>query len=216
MDTTAPSTLPLFLPWVIGISASGVMTPGPVTAIVIAKGTQSKWAGLMVAIGHAIIEFPLIAIIYFAVSASDFLESAGFQIALGLAGGLLLIWLSVGVFKAKPVSADVKTEGANRNAIMAGVATTATSPYFFLWWALVGVSIVTGAKAFGGGWMILTGGLHWLFDAAWLLFISCFVFFLRRFLTPGIQRGISMVCGLTLVGFGVYFIYRAIELAIAG
>lgn len=216
MSTTAPSTLPLFLLWVIGISASGVMMPGPVTAVVISKGTQSKWAGLMVAIGHAVIEFPLIAIIYFAVSASEFLSSDGVQIGLGLAGGLLLIWLSVGVFKAKPVAADVKVEGANRNAIMVGIATTATSPYFFLWWAIVGVAIVTGAKAFGGGWMILTGGLHWMFDAAWLLFISCFVFFLRRFLTAGIQRGISVVCGLTLVGFGVYFIYRAIDLATAG
>jgi threonine/homoserine/homoserine lactone efflux protein len=216
MDTTAPSTLPLFLPWVIGISASGVMTPGPVTAIVIAKGTQSKWAGLMVALGHAVIEFPLIAIIYFTVSASEFLKSDGVQIGLGLAGGLLLLWLSVGVFKAKPVDVDVKYEGTHKNAILAGVATTATSPYFFLWWAIVGVAIVTGAKAFGGGWMILTGGLHWLFDAAWLLFISCFVFFLRRFLTAGIQRRISVICGLTLVGFGVYFIYRAIELAASG
>jgi threonine/homoserine/homoserine lactone efflux protein len=216
MDTTAPSTLPLFLLWVIGISASGVMTPGPVTAIVIAKGTQSKWAGLMVAVGHAVIEFPLIAIIYFAVSASEFLSSDGVQIGLGLAGGLLLIWLSVGVFRAKPVAADVRYEGTHKNAIIAGVATTAISPNFFLWWAIVGVAIVTGAKAFGGGWMIVTGGIHWLFDAAWLLFISSFVFFLRRFLTPAVQRGISMVCGLTLVGFGAYFIYRAIELAVSG
>ena len=214
MSTTAPSTLPLFLLWVIGISASGVMMPGPVTAVVISKGTQSKWAGLMVAVGHAVIEVPLMAIIYFGVSA--FLKSDAVQIGLGLAGGLLLIWLSVGVFKAKPVAVDVKYEGAHKNAIIAGVATTTASPYFFLWWATVGVTIVTGAKAFGGGWMVLTGGIHWLFDAAWLLFISCFVFFLRRFLTAGIQRVISVICGLTLVGFGVYFIYRAIELAVSG
>ena len=204
----------MFLLWVIGISASGVMMPGPVTAVVISKGAQSKWAGLMVAIGHAIIELPLIAIIYFGSSA--FLRSNSVQIGLGLAGGLLLIWLSVGVFKAKPVAVDVKYEGTHKNAIMAGMATTTASPYFFLWWATVGVTIVAGAKAFGGGWVVLTGGIHWLFDAAWLLFISCFVFFLRRFLTPGVQRGISVVCGLTLVGFGVYFIYRAIELATAG
>ncbi len=214
MNTTAPSTLPLFLLWVIGISASGVMMPGPVTAVVISKGAQSKWAGFMVAIGHAIIELPLIAIIYFGISA--FLKSDGVQIGLGLAGGLLLIWLSVGVFKAKPVAVDVKYEGTHKNAIMAGVATTTASPYFFLWWATVGVTIVAGAKAFGGGWVVLTGGIHWLFDAAWLLFISCFVFFLRRFLTARVQRWISVICGLTLVGFGVYFIYRAIELATAG
>ena len=210
MDTTAPSTLPVFLLWVIGISASGVMMPGPVTAVVISRGAQSKWAVLMMAIGHAIVEWPLMAIIYFGVSA--FLKSDGVQIGLGLAGGLLLIWLSVGVFKARPVSVDAKQEGTHKNAIVAGIATSTASPYFFLWWATVGVTIVAGARAFGGGWMIVTGGIHWLFDAAWLLFISCFVFFLRRFLTDSVQRGISVVCGLTLVGFGAYFIYRAIEL----
>ena len=210
MDTTAPSTLPVFLLWVIGISASGVMMPGPVTAVVISRGAQRKWAGLMMAIGHAIVEWPLMAIIYFGVSA--FLKSDGVQIGLGLAGGLLLIWLSVGVFKARPVSVDAKQEGTHKNAIVAGIATSTASPYFFLWWATVGVTIVAGARAFGGGWMIVTGGIHWLFDAAWLLFISCFVFFLRRFLTDSVQRGISVVCGLTLVGFGAYFIYRAIEL----
>ena len=204
----------MFLLWVIGISASGVMMPGPVTAVVISKGTQSKWAGLMVAVGHAIIELPLMAIIYFGVS--EFLTSDRVQIGLGLAGGLLLIWLSVCVFKAKPVAVDVKYDSAHKNAIMAGVATTTASPYFFLWWATVGVTIVAGAKTFGGGWVAVTGGIHWLFDAAWLLFISSFVFFLRRFLTPAVQRGLSVVCGLTLVGFGVYFIYRAIEMAIAG
>lgn len=214
METTAPSTLPLFLLWVIGISASGVMMPGPVTAVVISKGTQSKWAGFMVAVGHAIVEWPLMAIIYFGVSA--FLKSDGVQIGLGLAGGLLLMWLSVGVFKAQPVDVNVKYEGTRKNAIIAGVATTTASPYFFLWWATVGVTIVAGAKAFGGGWVVVTGGIHWLFDAAWLLFISCFVFFLRRFLTSRVQRWISALCGLTLVGFGVYFIYRAIELAITG
>lgn len=210
MDTTAPSTLPVFLLWVIGISASGVMMPGPVTAVVISRGAQSKWAGLMMAIGHAIVEWPLMAIIYFGVSA--FLKSDGVQIGLGLAGGLLLIWLSVGVFKARPVSVDARQEGTHKNAIVAGIATSTASPYFFLWWATVGVTIVAGARAFGGGWMIVTGGIHWLFDAAWLLFISCFVFFLRRFLTDSVQRGISVVCGLTLVGFGAYFVYRAIDL----
>ena len=204
----------MFLMWVIGISASGVMMPGPVTAVVIAKGTQSKWAGLMVAVGHAIVEVPLMAIIYFGVSA--FLKSDGVQIGLGLAGGLLLLWLSVGVFKAKPVAVDVKYEGTHKNAIVAGVATTTASPYFFLWWATVGVTIIAGAKVFGGGWVVLTGGIHWLFDATWLLFISCFVFFLRRFLTPTVQRVISVICSFTLVGFGAYFIYRAIELSIAG
>ncbi len=63
--TANTESLPLFLGSVIFLSASGVMMPGPVTAVTVAKGSQRKWAGVLVAIGHGIIEIPLILLIYF-------------------------------------------------------------------------------------------------------------------------------------------------------
>ena len=39
------SNLPLFLASVVGISLSGAMMPGPVTAVTIANGARQKTAG---------------------------------------------------------------------------------------------------------------------------------------------------------------------------
>jgi len=48
-----------FLAQVLIISCSGAMQPGPVTATAIAMGARNRYAGTLLAIGHGIIEFPL-------------------------------------------------------------------------------------------------------------------------------------------------------------
>jgi len=55
----------LFLLSAAGISLSGVMMPGPLTAATIAKGYREQNAGIFIAMGHAVIELPLMALIYF-------------------------------------------------------------------------------------------------------------------------------------------------------
>lgn len=47
------------------ISLSGVLAPGPITAVTIGKGKESPHAGAFVAIGHGIVEFPLIISIFY-------------------------------------------------------------------------------------------------------------------------------------------------------
>ena len=56
--------LPILLS-VIVISFSGVMMPGPVFAVTLTKSYKSPWAGTQIALGHAVIEVPLILLIYF-------------------------------------------------------------------------------------------------------------------------------------------------------
>lgn len=54
-----------FLLSVVFISLSGVMMPGPLFAVTIAKGLKERSAGVLVSFGHGIIEFPLMLLIYF-------------------------------------------------------------------------------------------------------------------------------------------------------
>ena len=53
----------LFLFQVVLISMSGVMQPGPVTAATVSIGAENKYAGLLIAVGHGIVEFPLMILI---------------------------------------------------------------------------------------------------------------------------------------------------------
>ena len=55
----------VFLVQAVLISLTGVMAPGPITAVTIAKGSESKHAGAWIAIGHGVVEFPLMVLIFY-------------------------------------------------------------------------------------------------------------------------------------------------------
>jgi threonine/homoserine/homoserine lactone efflux protein len=210
--TANTESLPLFLGSVIFLSASGVMMPGPVTAVTVAKGSQRKWAGALIAIGHGIIEIPLMLLVYFGLA--SYLKLTGVQIGVGLAGGLMLLWMAWGMFRTRPTVLDEKKDTPH-SSIVAGLATTAASPYFFLWWATVGAALLVSATTFGKTGIIAFGAVHWSFDLVWLFFLSWVVFRSKRLWTPKVTRVVFGVCAAVLVGFGVWFIYSGISLAIS-
>lgn len=71
------------------ISLSGVLAPGPVTAATLAAGLRNRHAGTWVAIGHGIVEFPLMALIM--AGAGAVLTAEAFRIGVGLTGGGALL-----------------------------------------------------------------------------------------------------------------------------
>ena len=54
-----------FLGSVAVISLSGVMMPGPMFAVTVAKSYKSQSAGIKIALGHALVEIPVMLLIYF-------------------------------------------------------------------------------------------------------------------------------------------------------
>ncbi len=204
----------LFLVIVIGTSLSGVMMPGPVTAVTIAKGMRRKGAGALVAVGHAIIEVPLIVLIYYGFA--HLLEREGVQIGVGLAGGAVLVWMALSVFKIQPVSLEREQEERGQVSIVAGLVTSVTNPYFYVWWATVGAALLVDAREFGNAGVVAMGVTHWLCDLGWLFLISWVVFKSKRLWTPRVHRWVFGLCALVLAGFGVRFIVVSLDLAIGG
>ena len=92
------TSLGLFLLSAAGISLTGVMLPGPLTAATIVKGYSDKHAGAWIAAGHAVIEIPLIAVIYFGLG--HFIDSPHVEKGIYLAGGLMLLYLGFRMFRA--------------------------------------------------------------------------------------------------------------------
>src|SRR4030067_3155882 len=84
---------------VIVISFSGVMMPGPMFAVTLAKSYKSPWAGAQMALGHAVIEVPLILLIYFGFT--HFFQNSVVQLVLSIAGGVMGVWLGVSMFRAR-------------------------------------------------------------------------------------------------------------------
>ncbi|RJX21185.1 MAG: lysine transporter LysE [Ammonifex sp.] len=93
-----------------------------------------------------------------------------------------------------------------------GVAVSLSNPYWSLWWATIGISYMNIAlHAHGLGIVVFFAG-HILADLAWYTAVSGAVSGGRRFLSPGLYRGILAVAGFFLVGLAGYFVISGLGL----
>ena len=192
-----------FLLEAVVISLSGVMAPGPVTAVTVGKGSESPHAGALVAIGHGAVEFPLMVAVFYGLGALfdlPYVESI-----VGLVGGLLLLWMAVGMFRSVG-RLDMDIASPTRSPVMSGVLLSLGNPYFLIWWATVGLTLVTTAKNFGAWAFVLFALVHWSCDLVWLTILSWGSFKGASVLSPKRRRAILLFCAIALVGFGLYFL----------
>lgn len=200
------TSLGLFLLSAAGISLTGVMLPGPMTAATIAKGYSDKHAGAWIAAGHAIIEVPLIgaiyAVIYFGFE--HFIGSPQVERGIYLVGGLMLLYLGFRMFRATGKATDA-VGGLPASSLLTGIVITGTNPAFYIWWATVGTALVTGAARFGLAGVILLTIVHLPCDLAWSEFLSVSTHESRRWWTQKVRRIVFSVCASVLSGFGVWF-----------
>lgn len=198
-----PASFIALLATVTAISLTGVMAPGPVTAVTITKGAARKEAGALIALGHGIVEVPVIVLIGLGFAA--FMAVPGVRIVVGVLGGGVLIWMGLSMLRTRPQAFEQRREVAG-GCVLAGLTTTAANPYWFVWWATVGAALVVSASAWGLVGLVAFAVTHWLCDLGWLSFLSWGVFTSRRIWTPTVYRVVLAVCGAVLLGFGIYFI----------
>jgi threonine/homoserine/homoserine lactone efflux protein len=192
----------LFILSTVGISLSGVMLPGPLTAATIASGYRDKNAGLMIGLGHGIIEIPIIALVYFGFA--NYLSIPIVRQTTGVAGGLLLVVMGLLIFFTfkKPIDG---TEKLSYSPLVTGMVMTGGNPYFLLWWATIGVALITTAVTFGLFGLVVFTVLHLACDIGWDQFLSMTVFKTKHLWTPKVQKVVFSICAAVLVGFGIYF-----------
>jgi threonine/homoserine/homoserine lactone efflux protein len=194
----------LFLLKVVGISLSGALAPGPVTAAAIGMGSSNRWAGVLMALGHGLVEFPLMVLLFLGVG--RFLQRRQVSIVIGLAGGGFLLFLAQQTFQGLGGSgAGAQTTGSG--PLAAGILLSAGNPYFLLWWATVGLTLITTARNSFGPWGFgLMAVAHWSCDLVWLAALSWASFEGSVLLGPAGQRVVLALCGAAMLGFGLYFI----------
>jgi threonine/homoserine/homoserine lactone efflux protein len=197
----------LFLGQVIVISLSGVMAPGPVTAAAIGMGARLRFAGMLLAIGHGIVEFPLMVLIVLGMGRILQLPTA--QIVIGLAGGAFLLIMAVGMLKSLRSAEIQETKVANSAPLLAGIILSAGNPYFLFWWATVGLALATTATGIGIWAFALFAVVHWLCDFIWLSVLSWASFKGTGLFGPRSQRIVLLICAVALFFFGLFFIYNA-------
>jgi threonine/homoserine/homoserine lactone efflux protein len=197
----------VFLGLVAFISLSGALMPGPIFATAVAKGYQDARAGLKISLGHAVIEIPLIIAIF--LGFETVLKDQAIFAAIGIIGGVFLLYMGVSMFRTKMEGDQIK--GSRLSSFSAGVALTAVNPYFLLWWATVGASLISIATGYGLIIIPLFIAVHLACDFGWLHFVSLSVNRSKKFLTGERYRALFAVCGVILVIFALYFIISSLQ-----
>jgi threonine/homoserine/homoserine lactone efflux protein len=202
-----------FLLSVVIISLSGVMMPGPMFAMTVAKSYKSQFAGTQIALGHAVVEIPLILLIYFGFA--RFFQEELVQIILYLFGAAMLLWLGIGMFRARAGVIE-KSKDLSYNAVVAGVVTSLFNPFFILWWATAGIMLIMKMDLLEPGFtgLVLFILVHWLCDLIWLTFISILIYRTQSLWGRKFQEGLFITCSLLLIGFGGWFLTLGLQMVV--
>ena len=189
------------------ISLSGVMMPGPVFAGTVAKGYKDKNAGMQIALGHGVVEFPLVGFIGFGLG--SFFEDQRVMIAIGLVGGSVLFYIGYNMIRMRK-EVDKTEKYLPYHPLIVGIITTISNPYFFLWWATVGLALIVIALGFGLLAFIVFAVLHWSCDFAFDYLVSYTTFSSKKFWTENVHNILFGTCGAIMIIAGAWFIISPI------
>ncbi|MFX1507126.1 MAG: LysE family transporter [Promethearchaeota archaeon] len=206
------------------VALSGSLSPGPLLTFTIYKAVQSgKKAyliGILIWIGHAILEFVLMLVLL--IGLSPFITDRSIIIIIGLLGGGILIffggsllrdvWLKkidLNFLSAEMESTDEKTIKVKTDLMqqptIGGVLVSMSNPYWWIWWAVIGLNFMT---QFSVGvlnlefWGFFLG--HELGDFLTYVSIAAILGFSNRFISKRIYLGILIVCSAFMIIFGLY------------
>jgi len=188
------------------ISLSGVMAPGPVTASAIAMGSRNRYAGVLIGLGHCIIELPLVVLLLLGLGA--FFKSGTAQMIIGLGGGLFLLFLAVQMFREIKKVGTQQEKVITSDPVLAGIILSGGNPYFPLWWLAVGLNLVIRASQLGLYAIVLFALIHWLCDCAWLQILSWASYRGTRIFGDRGQRVVLGICGAAMAVFGCLFLWN--------
>ena len=206
-----------FIITVVVVTASGALAPGPLFFGLLVQGSkEGARSGFFCAIGHTLVEFPLVMALAFGLLAVA--AQPAIEFAIGLAGGIGLIGFGVlqiyQTIKSKPAPVGTnETKTLRTSSLVLGLALTGFNPYFILWWLTIGSVMIVEALAFAAivGVLIMYVSHVWM-DYAFLTAIAHMAKKGKSVVGSRYYKLALIAFGLILVYFGITFVRGAIGL----
>ena len=195
---------------VIIISASGVMSPGPLFAANITYGLrEGVKSGIKIAIGHSIVELPLVILLGIGVFSLEIFPE--FRTIISIFGAITLfvfagIQIKTILKKNKNISIKPK-----QGPIVTGIVLSALNPFFIVWWLTIGFKLISDAMliwAFAG--ILIVFVFHIWMDFAWLGITAFLASKSRKIISNRNYKIMILLLSLTLIYFGITFLMDAI------
>jgi len=200
--------------FVIGLS--GAMMPGPLLSASIGYTLERGFlaGGPLLVLGHALLELALVVLVL--AGLGPLLSRRKIGAAIGIVGGGVLLWMGYGMVSwAASGGARVPLGEHSQllwsSPVVAGVLVSLANPYWTLWWATIGLKYLSLSRQTGRAGVVSFYCGHQLADVGWYFFVAGAVALGRRAIPDVAYRWVLGACGVTLLGFGVYFIAAAIR-----
>ncbi len=197
-----------FLGLVIVISASGVMSPGPLFAANVMYGLrEGKISGIKMAVGHTIVEFPLIVLLgvgFFSIESVPEIRTA--ITILGAAG--LFAFAILQIRSVTKQRFDLETSSGH-GPFVAGILLSALNPFFIIWWLTIGLVLISESiQNFGIIGIVILFLFHIWMDYAWLFTIAAFSSKAKNYLSKRNFKIIIIGLSVILIYFGIDFLVK--------
>ena len=223
-----------FAAQVIFISASGVLSPGPLFLANLIYGSKlGYYSGIKIASGHAIVELPLIVILALGVIGFfSFTFNNDSTKIIGLIGGAAIIFFSlsqINNIKRGRNRGDANYKDKINNSYFSkisfkgkrlggpfiiGLIFSALNPFFLMWWFTVGLKLISDSIYMFGvleGILILFT-LHIWMDYVWLSVTAYLISKGKSIINDRLYRYFLLSISFILASYGLYLIVEKIFL----
>jgi threonine/homoserine/homoserine lactone efflux protein len=198
----------LILGFVIGLS--GALAPGPTLVATMGATLRDGWkAGPVVTLGHVMVETAIFFLILAGISTSAVRFTGGIAV---IGGAALMVF---GILTIRSIAAGepgATGELPAGSPLVAGIVTSITNPYFWIWWLTIGSVLLMAALGAGivPAFAFIIG--HWSADLGWYTIVALCIHRGRCALTGPRYRAALFLCGLFLIVFGGYYVWTGFTL----
>ncbi|RKX24109.1 MAG: lysine transporter LysE [Candidatus Zixiibacteriota bacterium] len=198
-----------FNSFVIGFS--GAIMPGPVLAIDIAETPRHGWqTGPVLSVGHALAEIGVVVVL--ALGVTVIANHPIIPRAIAVVGGAALVLMGVmmgyDVIRKRIDYDSESAQGQSRHRLIGkGITGSLSNPYWFIWWATIGLVLLVKSQKLGVAGPIVFYFGHILSDFVWYTFVSVLLWKGRRLMMGTGLKVIILSCAVFLVYLGASFFY---------
>ena len=188
---------------------------GPISVLTIRRTiAHGRVYGFVSGIGVALADASYAGIAAFGLTAITSVL-VGARVALGLIGGVFLIWLAIRTMRARPAtSAAIADDRPGLPAAFLSIyALTMTNPMTIL--SFAGIFAGLGLAGQGGAEAVLLTIGVFVGSSLWWILLTAIVGRVRDRVTPRAFRWINRISGISLLAFGIFAIQHAFGLDVA-
>ena len=187
------------------VGLSGALVPGPMLFATIDSSLKKGWiAGPKVVFGHAILE--LVIAVLIVLGLTSFIGNSVIS-GISIVGGFVLIVFGAITIKGASGASDaLHSDGAIVSSpIAAGMLTSASNPYFWIWWLAAGSALVMRGLEISLIAVAFFVIGHWIADLGWYSAVSTSFSRGKSLMSSKTYERILVSCGLFLMVFGAWF-----------